>query len=138
MGDHRREDDIDTAKVVIHENTRVEFQSVLAVPHQRVQVEIVPQHAMENPVLFMSQDLADAVVQVEQIVVGHFVVLVSPGKVADFKFGRPLGETVTPRDTLKIVFRHDHPTAVRVGASLVVSERAGTYRIVDRELISKG
>jgi hypothetical protein len=138
VGEHRREDDIDTAKVVLQENTRVEFQSVMVHPHLRTQVEISPESPMENPVLFMSQDPVGPEVVVEQIVVGHFVVLVSPGKVVDFKFGRPLCETVAPRDTLKVVFRHDHPAAIKVGASLVVSERAGTYRIVDSSRISKG
>jgi hypothetical protein len=136
--DHKMQDDVDTAKVVLRENTRVEFQSTLVPPGQRAQVVIVPESTMESPVLFMSQDPNTADVSVEQIVVGHFVVLVSPGKVADFKFGRPLLETVTPEEPLRVVFRHSHPATVKVGASLVVSEKPGTYRIVDREKLSKG
>jgi len=138
VGEHREQDDIDTARVVLRENTRVEFQSTMVMPSQRTQLEIVPEAIMENPVLFMSQEPTFADVTVEQIVVGHFMVVVEPGHVADFKFGRPLQDTVTPRESLKIVLRHSYLTPVKVGASLVVSEKPGTYKIVDRQKINQG
>lgn len=138
MGKHSQQDDIDTAKVVIRDNTRVEFQSAIVMPNQRTQIEIVPEAGMENPVLFMSQEPSHADVVIEQIVVGHFVVIVEPGHVTDFKFGQPMGETVTPQEPLKIVLRHSYLTTVKVGASLVVSEKAGTYKIVDSEKINQG
>ncbi len=138
MGEHREQDEIDTAKVVLRENTRVEFQSIIVAPNQRTQLEIAPETNMENPILFMSQEPGNVDVTIEQIIVGHFVILVSPGHVTDFKFGRPLGETVTPRESLKIVLRHSFGAGVKVGASLIVSEKPGTYKIVDREKINQG
>lgn len=138
MGDHKMQDDIDTAKVVLRENTRVEFQSAMIHPRARTQIEIVPEQPMERPVLFMSTDPASATVHVEQIVVGHFVILVSPGTASDFKFGRPIDETVSPSEPIRIVVQHAGPLPVRVGASLVVSEKPGTYRISDRKLLNKG
>ena len=123
------QDEIDTAKVVIRENTRVEFQSVVVEPRVRTQLEIAPQLPMEKPVLFMSLEPSSADVEVEQIAVGHFVVIVSPGKAKDYQFGRPIEETVTARETLRILLRCEDSRSVKVGASLVTNEKPGTYRI---------
>ncbi len=138
MGDHRQQDEIDTAKVVLRENTRVEFQSAMVHPGIRTQIEIIPEHTMDRPVLFMSTDPATATVHVEQVVVGHFVILTSPGDASDFKFGRPLEENVSANESIRIVVQHAGPTPVKVGASLVVTEKPGTYRISDRQLLNKG
>jgi len=137
MAQQRDEDEIDTARVVLRENTRVEFQSTTLSPRSTVRLVVVPEQSMENPVLFMSQEPADADVLVEQIAVGHFII-VAPGRVSDYKFGEPLRETVTPQKPLRILLRSEGPLAVKVGASLVTTEKPGTYRIADRERLNKG
>jgi hypothetical protein len=133
MGQHRNPDEIDTAKVVIHENRRVEFQSVLVVPHVRTQIEIVPEQTMSGAVLHLTQDLEGHDVSVEQIAVGHFVVIVSPGLVSDYKFGRPIVEDVGPQEPLKILLINRGPKSIKVYASLVVVEKPGVYSIVKKE-----
>lgn len=134
MSSTKNQDEIDTARVVMQANTRVEFQSTTVEPGVSTQLEIVPQEPMENPTLFMSQDPGDDA-EVVEVVVGQIVLAVA-GHVSNYKFGCPIKEIITRKKTLKILLRSDRLT--RVGASLVVSEKPGTYRISDRKLLNEG
>lgn len=133
MGDHRKQDEIDTARVVIAENRRTEFQLAMVEPHVRTQIEIAPDDPMCSPILTLSQEDGGGDIVVEQVAVGRFVVGALPEKVSDYAIGRPITEIVCAAEPLKILLTCEGKKGVRVRACLAVVERPGTYSIVKKE-----
>ncbi len=126
------QDEIDTAKVVIRENTRVEFQSVLVAPGTRVELQIDVSETMTKATLYMSLDVPGAEVIVEHVAVGQFVVVGGPEKAESWRKGQILNASVSPKDPLKILLVNQDSREVKVGASLVTTEKPGTYSIVKK------
>lgn len=123
-----REDD--TARIVIAERARSEYQDVRIEPGEQMELVICPSEPMQRPALSM---VGDGDVSVEQVAVGHFVVFTCPGKVSDYRCGREVPETVSERDPLRILLHNRTDREVRIGASLISIERPGAYRITSKE-----
>lgn len=126
-----RQDDISTAKVVVRENTRVEFQSVVIAPGARVELQVEVAEPMVGAMLFLSLDLIGADVIVEQVAIGKFVVVPGPLPSAAWRYGQPMKEAVAPSEPLRILLVNQDKHAVKVGASLVTTEKPGAYSIVN-------
>jgi hypothetical protein len=127
------QDDIDTAKVVIKENTRVEFQSVNVAPNARVELLIDVSVPMEGAMLYMSLDVIGADVVVEQMAVGQFVVVAGPVAASEWRYGLVFRETVRPSEPLRILVVNRDSCEIKVGASLVTTNKPGAYSIVKKD-----
>lgn len=133
MSEHRCQDEIDTARVVVAEHRRADLQSATVEPRVRTQIEIAPDEPMQSPVLTLSQSDGRHDVVVEQVAVGRFVIGALPEKVHDYRLGRPICELVSSAEPLKILLTNPGTRSVRVHASLAVVERPGVYSIVKKE-----
>jgi hypothetical protein len=127
-----RQDNIDTAKVVIQENTRVEFQSVVVAPGTRVELQVDVSEPMAGATLFMSLDVIGTDIVVEQMAVGNFVVVPGPVPASAWRYGQILKDAVSPSEPLRILLVNRDKCEVKVGASLVTAEKPGTYSLVKK------
>ncbi len=129
MGEHRAKED-ETAKVVMRENLRTEYQDAVIEAGDRHEIVLAPAEPMARPVLSMSSDSSDGEVDVEQVACGNFVVIVSPGMVKDYWHGRELGERVSAVEPVRILLVNRTPKRAKIAVSLSVIERAGVYSII--------
>ena len=127
------DDDIDTSKVVIRENTYVEYQSVTISPGARVELQIDLSKPMTGATLYLSLDIPGADVLVEQVAIGNIVVVAEQSYAADWKRGRILKETASPAEALKILLVSQDSREVKVGASFVATEKPGFYSLSNKD-----
>jgi hypothetical protein len=125
----RSQDDIDTAPVIFRDGTRIEFQSTIAAPGERVELVLEPSSEMRDPTLFISLDPRDDQVVVEEISCGPITIVAQESAAENYRFGRHLESTVTAHEPIKILVSNRGVGGVKIGASLVVSENSpGAYR----------
>jgi hypothetical protein len=127
-----RQDDLDTIKVVNRDNDRVELQSAIVAPGARVELQVDVSEPTAEATLYMSLDIVGADVVVEQMAVGKFIVAPGPMPVSTWRYGRIMRDAVSPSEPLRILLVNRDSCEVKVGASLVTSERPGAYSIVKK------
>lgn len=125
-----RADDVDTSKVVFREKSRAGTQSVLVAPGTRVELQIDVVETMTDAVLYMSQDVPDADVVVEQIAAGQFAIAHGHLPVSSWRRGKIVRNTLSPKNPLRILLVSRDGREVRVEARLAAAEKSGTYSIV--------
>jgi hypothetical protein len=127
------EDLIDTAPVVLTEKTCVAFEALDLGVNERGEIVLFPEHPMHSPTLFMSDKGSE--ILVEEIFHGRTPL---PGlgqvPIGLFRFGQPLGVTVTEDMPIKIVIINHGPEPTNVGASLVDTPNESAYHLRKEDL----
>jgi len=119
-------DDADTEPVIVQDNARSEFRSVLVDPGAEVEVVVGPEQPMQDPLLFLSTNPRDAKAIVAKIVLGGVELVSERSPISEYKFGHPTRGEVSSERPIKIFLSNESSEQVRIGASLVVGEENPT------------
>ena len=128
----KNQNDIDTAPVLMKENTQVTFESIDLPPGDKAELVLSPVRALRCPILFLSSTNKSSTIVVEQIFHGRSAIFEHENlTVEQLRFGKATGLTVTESEPIKIIVINASPFQTTVGASLVTNESVldSTYRL---------
>lgn len=131
------QNDIDTAPVLMKENTQVTFESIELPPGDRAELVLSPERALRCPILFLSSTNKDSTIVIEQIVHGRTAIFDRENiTLEQLRFGKATGLTVTESEPIKIIVINTSPFKTTVGASLVTNESVQdtTYRLSGNQI----
>ena len=104
--------------MILNEKTSVAFESLDLGVNERGEIVLFPEKDMHAPTLFMSDRGSE--IMVEAIYHGQTSLpRLGQMPIGLFRFGQPLGVTVTEDKPIKIVVVNQGPEPTSVGASLV-------------------
>jgi hypothetical protein len=133
----KNQDEIDTAPVVMKDDTRVTFKSIELASGERAELVLSPERPLRCPILFMSSTKKDSTITVEQILHGRTVIFERENVTLDsLRFGKPTYLTITENEPIKIVVVNTSPFQTTIGASLVMNEQSqdSTYHLTGEQL----
>ena len=120
----RDEDLIDTAPVIMNENTSVVFESLELKINERGEIILSPDKALRCPTLFMTDKGSE--ILIEAVFHGRTEIpRLGQRPISSFKFGHQLDVTVTKDEPIKIVITNNGPEPTSIGASLVDTPEPG-------------
>lgn len=146
-----RQEDIDTAPVIMKDDTHVTFESIELAPGDRAEIVLAPRRPVVAPVLFVSSTQKDSSIVIEQIVHGDRAESATqvfggetPGShgsqtlsLDSLRFGRQLDLIVTENEPIKILVANSGRFKTTVGASLVTNspEPKTTYQLSGDKIV---
>ena len=131
------QDEIDTAPVVMRDDTHVTFESIELSPGDRAELVLSPEKPVRSPVLFVSSTQKDSTVIVEQILHGRTAIFEREGLTLEkLRFGKKVDLTITAEEPIVVVVANPSPLKTTVGASLVTNEPEDdtTYRLTGENI----
>lgn len=134
----KKQDEIDTAPVVVKDDLNVTFESVELAPGDRAQIILSPEKPLRFPILFMSNTQKESTVSIEQILHGRTAIYEEEHlTVEQLRYGKSTKLMVTESEPIKIVVINTSPLKTTVGASLVANKQAddGSYSLKGNQII---
>ena len=116
------QDQIDTAPVIMKEDTHVEFASALVLPRCRSVIRLPVTETMRSPSLFASADPRENDVVLEELACEDTLLETIETPVESLRFGHKVSATLAEGVVLTARVRNDSDQEVRVGVSLVSAE----------------
>jgi hypothetical protein len=116
------QDDIDTSPIVFRDGARAEFGSTTVQPGESAEIVLAPEDAMHEPILFVSVNPRDGVVEIASAICGKKSLVVGRVPAESLKFGHPTETLVSRVCPVEIAFVNNDLRPVRIGASLVASD----------------
>jgi len=132
------QDDIDTAPVILRDDTNVTFESIELAPGDRAEIVLSPKRPVANAVLFVSSTQRDSAVVIEQVLHGGIAIFGEDRlTIEQLKYGKKIDFIVTESEPLAVVVSNPSPLKTTVGASLVTNEPESktAYQLRDDEIV---
>lgn len=133
----KKQDEIDTAPVVMKDDTHVTFESIELLPGDRAELVLAPSRPVCRPVLFVSSTQKDSAVVIEQISHGRSAIFEGENlNIENMRFGKQTEFIVTPSEPIIVLVSNPSPLKTTVGASLVTNTPPPetTYRLKRAEI----
>lgn len=131
------QDDIDTAPVIIRDDTKVTFESIELSPGDKAELILAPERPLRYPTLFMSNSVKESTIAIDQILHGRTAIFERENLTLDqLRYGKPTHLTITESEPIIIVVINTSPLRTTVGASLVTNQQSQetTYRLSSEQI----